>query len=92
MQNPGTSVRARSYLYEHMFPRIRTRISPALLGRVDRLVELSTLGGYGVDEGGRLMALDPEAAAAAPSAPAARVRDDCPFRGACPPLRCDAVG
>jgi hypothetical protein len=67
-----------------MFPRLRTRIAPGLLGRIDQLVELSTLGGYGVDEGGRLMALEPTAHTAP-----ARSRDDCPHRGGVSPQRCD---
>jgi hypothetical protein len=68
-----------------MFPRLRTRISPALLGRVDRLVELSTLGSYGIDEDGRPMPLEPEHGATP-----GRLRDDCPYRGALKPSRCDA--
>jgi hypothetical protein len=53
-----------------MFPRLRQQI----LARVDLLVELSTLGEYGVDERGAVMALDPEPAAAPL---AARRRDRC---------------
>jgi hypothetical protein len=37
-----------------MFPRLRQQ----LLARADLLVELSTLGEYGLDERGRVMALD----------------------------------
>jgi hypothetical protein len=37
-----------------MFPRLRQQ----LLARADLLVELSTLGEYGIDEHGRVMALD----------------------------------
>ncbi len=37
-----------------MFPRLRQQ----LLARADLLVELSTLGEYGIDERGRVMALD----------------------------------
>jgi hypothetical protein len=84
LQDPGTSVRRPSYLYEHMFPRLKTRFAPGLLGRIDRLVELSTLGGYGLDEGGHLMALEPQA----PARPG-RLRDDCPYRGGVSPQRCD---
>lgn len=53
-----------------MFPRLRQQ----LLARVDLLVELSTLGEYGVDESGKVMTLEPEPAAT-PLAP--RVRDRC---------------
>jgi hypothetical protein len=67
-----------------MFPRIRNHLAP-VLGRVDQLVELSTLGSYGVDESGRLMALEPDAVAA----PAGRSRDDCPYRGTVTSRRCD---
>lgn len=56
--------------YEHMFPRLRQQ----LLARVDLLVELSTLGEYGVDDQGRVMTLDPEPAL---SRVAPRVRDRC---------------
>jgi hypothetical protein len=53
-----------------MFPRLRQQI----LARVDLVVELSTLGEYGVDEHGSVMALDPEPLPA-PSRRAPRVRD-----------------
>lgn len=53
-----------------MFPRLKQQV----LARVDLLVELSTLGEYGVDEQGRVMTLDPEPTAV-PLAP--RVRDRC---------------
>ena len=55
-----------------MFPRLRQQ----LLARVDLVVELSTLGEYGVDERGGLMRLDPRAEAA-PPARAPRLRDRC---------------
>lgn len=84
LQDPRASVRGPAYLYEHMFPRLKTRIAPGFLGRIDRLVEFSTLGGYGLDEAGHLMALEP----AAPAAPG-RLRDDCPYRGGVSPQRCD---
>jgi hypothetical protein len=51
-----------------MFPRLRQQ----LLARVDLLVELSTLGEYGVDEDGGVMTLEPAPARLAP-----RVRDRC---------------
>jgi hypothetical protein len=51
-----------------MFPRLRQQI----LARVDLIVELSTLGEYGVDEHGRAIALDP-----APTRLAPRLRDNC---------------
>ena len=53
-----------------MFPRLRQQ----LLARVDLLVELSTLGEYGVDERGSVMRLDPEPATIRL---APRVRDRC---------------
>ncbi len=40
-----------------MFPRLKQRLAPAVLGRLDVLVELSTLGEYGLDEAGRAMTL-----------------------------------
>jgi hypothetical protein len=73
-----------------MFPRLRTRLAPALLGRVDQLVELSTLGGYGIADDGRLMPLEAEHTPPAPG----RLRDDCPYAGVSPlrqsrPWGCD---
>lgn len=55
-----------------MFPTLKQRA----LARVDLLVEVATLGEYGVDEHGRPMELDarPEPEAAGPSA---RTRDRC---------------
>jgi hypothetical protein len=53
-----------------MFPHLRQQI----LARVDLLVELSTLGEYGVDEQGGVMRLDPEPT---PTRVAPRVRDRC---------------
>lgn len=50
-----------------MFPALKDRI----LARVDLLVEFSTLGEYGVDEHGALMALEREPRLAP------RVRDRC---------------
>ncbi|HYI99655.1 MAG TPA: hypothetical protein VEX36_08285 [Thermoleophilaceae bacterium] len=66
-----------------MFPHLRQQI----LARVDLLVELSTLGEYGVDEQGGVMRLDaePTAVRIAP-----RVRDRCAERGQqapCPAAR-----
>ena len=58
--------------YEHMFPRLRQQI----LARVDLVVELSTLGEYGIDERGGLMALEPCAERFGPARPA-RTRDLC---------------
>jgi len=62
-----------------MFPRLRQQ----LLARVDLLVELATLGEYGVDEDGGVMALDPEPS---PARRAPRVRDRCGI--AVPPQAC----
>ena len=53
-----------------MFPRLRQQ----LLARVDLLVELSTLGEYGLDDRGSVMQLDPDPA---PIRLAPRVRDRC---------------
>jgi hypothetical protein len=53
-----------------MFPRLRQQ----LLARVDLLVELSTLGEYGVDEHGGVMTLEPDSN---PVRLAPRVRDRC---------------
>ena len=75
-----------------MFSSLARRISPRLIDRLDLLVELSTLGEYGVDRDG-VFALDPpekeEALGrdgARPVPPrlreAPRVRDACPRRGA----------
>jgi hypothetical protein len=66
-----------------MFPHLRQQI----LARVDLLVELSTLGEYGVDEHGDVMRLDPEPATVRV---APRVRDRCAERGQsapCPAAR-----
>jgi hypothetical protein len=59
-----------------MFPRLSQRISSAVLDRLDLVVELSTLGEYGLAEDGLPLALTP----ADGSAPHDRNRDDCPFR------------
>jgi hypothetical protein len=42
---------------ERVFPRITQRLSRPLLGPLDLLVEFATLGEYGLDEGGRPLAL-----------------------------------
>ena len=57
-----------------MFPHLRQQ----LLARVDLLVELSTLGEYGLDDQGGVMRLDAEPTAARPGP---RVRDRCAERG-----------
>jgi hypothetical protein len=59
-----------------MFPRLRQQ----LLARVDVLVELSTLGEYGIDERGTVMALEPECESPALSL-APRVRGRCASDG-----------
>ncbi|MEX2023918.1 MAG: hypothetical protein WD993_02440 [Thermoleophilaceae bacterium] len=51
-----------------MFPRLRQQ----LLAHADVVVELATLGEYGVDERGALMPIDPPVVSAAP-----RGRDRC---------------
>jgi hypothetical protein len=64
-----------------MFPRLRQQ----LLAQVDVLVELSTLGGYGVDERGAPMTLDGRCGADSmepePARPLPRTRDRCPRAG-----------
>jgi len=47
-----------------MFPRLRHRFGSALLPRLDVLVELSTLGAYGVGEDGRPLLLEAGGASA----------------------------
>lgn len=73
-----------------MFPRLRNRLAPALLQRLDVLVELSTLGEYGIDESGRPMPLPfetpPAPAGAARLAP--RRRDRCAPLAEVSPRRC----
>jgi hypothetical protein len=70
-----------------MFPRLRQRISTAVLDRVDLVVELSTLGEYGLGEDGRpIAAVSQHAGSGLP----ARSRDVCPWRGRGAPTRCDA--
>jgi hypothetical protein len=70
-----------------MFPRLRQRLSPALLDRIDSVIELGTLGEFGLAQDGLPLALDPQAADGEPRAvPAPQVRrgrDDCPFSPRC---------
>jgi hypothetical protein len=70
-----------------MFPRLRQRISTAVLDRVDLVVELSTLGEYGLGEDGLPIAAEPAGAIRS----SGRNRDVCPWRGAVSPHRCDAA-
>lgn len=70
-----------------MFPRLRQRLGPAVLDRIDVLVELSTLGEYGLAEDG----LPIRIAGDVPSQGdlvRVRLRDDCPWRGRISPGRC----
>ncbi len=65
-----------------MFSSLARRISPRLIDRLDLVVELSTLGEYGVDCDG-VFALDPPEGEEAPACervrPApARLRESCP--------------
>ena len=68
-----------------MFPRLKERLGAAVLDRVDLLVELSTLGEYGLAEDGLPV---PIVASSRPVRPAAgiprvaRTRDECSQRGA----------
>ncbi len=71
-----------------MFPRLKHRFGPAFLERLDVIVELSTLGEYGVDETGRPMVLDAEAPAAARFPLSPRQRGDCTREAS--PRRCAA--
>ena len=63
-----------------MFPRLKQRLGTGVLARLDVLVELSTLGEYGVSEDGRPLALADQAPPPAPLTP--RTRDACSPRGA----------
>lgn len=65
-----------------MFPRLRQQ----LLARADLLVELATLGEYGLDEQGRPMTLDCAETVPPPRRP--RVRGD---RCDTAPARCDVT-
>ena len=74
-----------------MFPRLRHRIGTAALDRLDVLIELSTLGEYGLGEDGRPLALaEPPRTLSRLPLRAARLRDDCPLGGRPSPRRCDA--
>jgi hypothetical protein len=53
-----------------MFPRLRQQV----LARLDLVVELSTLGEYGIDEHGGVMALETRAV---PARRTPRLRDRC---------------
>jgi hypothetical protein len=61
-----------------VFPRLRQRICTATLDRLDVLIELSTLGEYGLGEDGRPLALAETASDPVPGRPI-RLRDDCPL-------------
>ena len=63
-----------------MFPRLRQQLGTGILARLDVLVELSTLGEYGVSDDGRAVVLDELSAlapAVAPERRPARTRDAC---------------
>jgi len=64
-----------------MFSSLTRRFGTRVIDRLDLLVELSTLGGYGLDREG-MFALEPDEVAPDTSAPAGftRSRDDCPHR------------
>ena len=87
-----------------MFPRLKQRLGTAALERLDVLVELSTLGEYGLAEDGRPLALDadqglegrlmretdpaPDADQHSRAPLVPRSRDACPPPGAASPRRC----
>ena len=69
-----------------MFPRLRQRLAPSLLDRIDSVLELGTLGEFGLAEDGMPLALSsaPRAERASHTVPAPAVRrprDTCPFAG-----------
>ena len=64
-----------------MFSSLAQRLGPRVLARLDLLVELSTLGEYGIDRKG-VFAVEPDVEPASPGArPFGRSRDDCPYGG-----------
>lgn len=70
-----------------MFPRLKARLGTAVLDRVDLLVELSTLGEYGLaDDGMPVETTSSTAASRLPLIP--RGRDECPLAGAPSPRSC----
>jgi hypothetical protein len=65
-----------------MFPRLRQRITPAVLDRIDSVIELGTLGEFGLAEDGLPLQLSSDAGREAvvrvPAPPVRRPRDICP--------------
>jgi hypothetical protein len=65
-----------------MFPRLRQRLAPAVLDRIDSVIELGTLGEFGLAEDGLPLRLTSEASAdtcvRVPAPPVRRSRDFCP--------------
>ena len=53
LQPIDPSVRPRAYFHERMFPRLSQRLGARILDRLDVLVQLSTLGEYGLEHGAR---------------------------------------
>lgn len=63
-----------------MFPRLRERIGPALIDRIDLMIEFSTLGEYALAEDLRPVALHADSRRPGASVGAPRTRDHCPGR------------
>ena len=86
-----------------MFSSLARRISPRLIDRLDLMVELSTLGEYGVDGEGLFALETPEEgmleareavaapACARPSVSLPRLRQSCPPGAAVSPVRAGAT-
>lgn len=81
-----------------MFPGVKQRLGAAVLNRVDLLVELATLGEYGLTEVGLSVRIGEELEPVEPARPRARLdppfprgrmRAACPKRGAATPQRCE---
>ena len=70
-----------------MFPRLRARLSTAIVDRIDLAVEFATLGEYVLADDLLPVATHPEGAS--PAHGSRRNRDDCPRRGLTVSRRCD---
>lgn len=80
-----------------MFPRLKQRLGSVVLDRMDLLVELSTLGEYGLAEDGLPVRIGQDFCSERPSRAGSvssirsggRPRDVCSLRGSSTPGRCD---
>lgn len=78
-----------------MFPRLKQRFAPAVLDRVDLLLELSTLGEYGLAEDGLPVSIEAQTSPDVlpnrlpAGCPGPRRRDLCPLRGRPSQQRCE---